>query len=120
MTARINNMWVPLKGLGHQTPGHEGTFSLVLKVHLERQKPRGRSRPMRSLPPFLLEVRSQPPPATEVLKRLEDAHAPCSHRPGGARGVLDGVSTTALGGVFRWVPSALTREDNLGAVGRLG
>src|SRR3712207_159285 len=120
MTVRINNMWVPRKGLGHQTPGHEGTFSLVLKVHLERQKPRERSRPRRSLPPFLLEVRSQPPPTTEVLKRLEVGHAPCSLRPGRPRGILDGVSTTALGGVFLWVPSALTREDNLGAIRRLG
>src|SRR5215212_9402956 len=39
MTVRISKMWVPLKDLGHQTPGHEGAISLVLKAHLERQKP---------------------------------------------------------------------------------
>src|SRR5215212_9331734 len=120
MTVRIDKMWVLLKDLGHQTPGHEGTFSLVLKVHLERQKPRERSRPRRSLPPFLLEVRSQPPPTTEVLKRAEVGHAPCSLRPDRPRSILDGVSTTALGVFALWVPLALTREENLRAIGRLG
>src|SRR5687767_6625031 len=76
MTVRINNMWVSLEGLGHQTPGDEGAISLARQVHLERQKPRERSRARRSLPPFLLKVRSQPPPTTEVLKRSEVGYSP--------------------------------------------
>ena len=39
MTVRIGKMWVLLEDLGHKTPGHEGTLSLVLEAHLERQKP---------------------------------------------------------------------------------
>src|SRR5918997_1049338 len=60
MTVRISKMWVPLEDLGHQTPGDEGALSLVLKAHLERQKPGEGSRARRSLPPFLLKVRSHP------------------------------------------------------------
>src|SRR5215213_3218420 len=120
MTVRINKVWVSLEGFGHQAPGDEGAISLACQVHLERQKPRERSRSRRSLPAFLLEIISQPPPTTEVLKRAEVGHAPCSFRPDRPRGILDGVSTTAVSGVFLWVPPTLTREDNLGAIRRLG
>src|SRR3712207_9250802 len=113
-------MRVSLEDFGHKTPGHEGAVSHSRQVHLERQKPGEGSRSWRSLPPFLLEVRSQPPPTIEVLKRAEVSHAPCSLRPDRPRGILDGISTTALGGFALWVPPALTREDNLGAIGRLG
>src|SRR5215203_566305 len=76
MTVRISKMWVLLKDLGHKTPGHEGAISLVLKTHLERQKPREGRRSRGSLPPFLLKVRSQPPPTTELLKRAKVGHPP--------------------------------------------
>src|SRR5918997_437337 len=120
MTVRINKMWVSLEGFVHQTPGDEGAVSHSRQVHLERQKPREGSRPRRSLPPFLLEVRSQPPPTIEVLKRAKVGHSPCSLRSDCSRGILDGVSTTALGVFGAWVPPALTRDENLGAIGRLG
>src|SRR5215217_2565942 len=76
MTVRIYKMRVLLEDLGHKTPGHEGTLSLVLKAHLERQKPREGRRSRRSLPPFLFEIRSQPPPTTELLKRSEVGYSP--------------------------------------------
>src|SRR5688500_3913818 len=76
MTDRINNMWRSLAGYGPQESGDEGAISLARQVHLERQKPRERSRARRSLPPSLLEVPSQPPPTTEVLKRSEVGHSP--------------------------------------------
>src|SRR5215213_10613567 len=120
MTVRINKMWVSLEGFGHQTPGDEGAISLARQVHLERQKPRERSRPRRSLPPFLLEVISQPPPTIEVLKRAEVGHSPCSLRSDCSRGILDGISTTTLGVFALWVPPAFTREDDLGAIRRFG
>src|SRR3712207_740739 len=120
MTVRINKMWVSVEGLFHQTPGDEGAVSLVCQVHLERQKPREGSRSWRSLPPSLLEVPSQPPPTIEVLERAEAGHSPCSVRSDCSRGILDGISTTALGVFALWVPPALTREDNLGAIRRFG
>src|SRR5215218_10078909 len=76
MTVWISKMWVSLEGYVHQTPGDEGTFSLVLQVHLERQKPREGRRSRRSLPAFLLKVRSQPPPTIEILKRAKVGHPP--------------------------------------------
>src|SRR5215203_1300574 len=120
MTVWISKMWVSLEGYVHQTPGHEGAISLVLKAHLERQKPREGRRSRRSLPAFLLEIRSQPPPTTELLKRSKVGHPPGSlsfERSGGA---LDGIVTTALSGVFLWVPSALTCKDDLGAIWGFG
>src|SRR5215208_1123115 len=74
MTVRISKMRVSLEDLGHKTPGHEGAISLVLEAHLERQKPREGRRSRRSLPTFLLEIRSQPPPTTELLKRSKVGH----------------------------------------------
>src|SRR5215210_1457227 len=76
MTVRISKMWVLLKDLGHKTPGHEGSLSLVLEAHLERQKPGEGRRSRWSLPPFLLKVRSQPPPTTELLKRSKVCYSP--------------------------------------------
>jgi hypothetical protein len=60
----------------HFTSGHEGAISLVLKAHLERQKPGKGRRSRGSLPPFLLKVRFHPPPATELLKRSEVGYSP--------------------------------------------
>src|SRR5215216_7377439 len=108
MTVRIGKMWVLLKDFGHQTPGYKGTLSLVLKTHLERQKPREGRRSRGSLPPFLLEIRSQPPPTTELLKRSEGGYSPGSLCLDRSRGALDRIVTTALSGVFLWVPPALT------------
>src|SRR5919112_213164 len=118
MTVRISKMRMLLEDLGHKTPGHQGTLSLVLEAHPERQKPGEGRRSRGSLPPFLFEVRSHPPPATELLKRSEVGYSPgalCFDRP---RGALDGIVTTALSGVFLWVPAALTCKDDLGAIRR--
>src|SRR5215216_3104161 len=76
MTVRIGKMWVSLEGYVHQTPGNKGTLSLVHKAHLERQKPREGRRSRGSLPSFLLEIRSQPPPTTELLKRFKVGYSP--------------------------------------------
>src|SRR5215208_4305531 len=76
MTVWIGKMWVALKDLGHKTPGHEGAISLVLEAHLERQKSGEGRRSRGSLPAFLLEIRSQPPPTTELLKGSEVGYSP--------------------------------------------
>src|SRR5215208_6639055 len=120
MTVRISKMWVLLKDFGHQTPGHERTLSLVLKAHLERQKPGEGRRSRRSLPPFLLEIWSHPPPTAELLKRSEVGHPPRSLCFDRSRGALDGIVATALSDVFLWVPCALTCKDDLGAIRRFG
>src|SRR5215208_3617948 len=120
MTVRISKMWVLLKDFGHQTPGHERTLSLVLKAHLERQKPGEGRRSRRSLPPFLLEIWSHPPPTAELLKCSEVGHPPRSLCFDRSRGAPDGIVTTALSGVCLWVPPALAREYDLRAIGRFG
>src|SRR5215208_3699166 len=120
MTVRISKMWVLLKDFGHQTPGHERTLSLVLKAHLERQKPGEGRRSRRSLPPFLLEIWSHPPPTAELLKCSEVGHPPRSLCFDRSRGAPDGIVTTALSGVCLWVPSALAREDDLRAIWGFG
>src|SRR5215212_11561415 len=116
MSVWISKMWVLLEDLGHQTPGNKGTLSLVLEAHLQRQKPGEGRRSRRSLPPLLLEIGSQPPPTTELLKRSEVGHPPRSLCFDRSRGAPDGIVTTTLSGVCLWVPPTLTCQDDLGAI----
>src|SRR5215212_526818 len=120
MSVWISKMWVLLEDLGHQTPGNKGTLSLVLEAHLQRQKPGEGRRSRWSLPSFLLEIGSQPPPATELLERSEVCYSPGSLSFDRSRGAPDGIVTAALSGVCLWVPPTLTCQDDLGAIWGFG